>query len=60
MKWLFLHEVGRGWRWELRDDSDEAIAYEDGFKTAADAARHAAQHGYAPADRDWAPSSSDE
>jgi hypothetical protein len=52
MRWLFLQDPERGWRWELWDGA-EMIAYEEGFKTAADAVKHASQCGYKPPRRDW-------
>jgi hypothetical protein len=46
MKWLFMKEAGCGWRWELLDDAEQMIFYEDGFQSAAAAVAHARQHGY--------------
>jgi hypothetical protein len=32
MKWLFMQEAGCGWRWELLDDAEQMIFYEDAFR----------------------------
>ena len=53
VKWLFWEDPGSGWRWELWDDAGQMIAYEDGFKTAADATKSSREHGYPAAARDW-------
>ena len=45
VKWLFMQEPG-GWRWELLDDADHMLVYEDGFQTAAAAVADAKRHGY--------------
>jgi hypothetical protein len=45
VKWVFMQEPD-GWRWELLDDADYMLCYEDRFQTAAAAVADARRHGY--------------